>query len=626
MDRGLRAELARLLDDRRPAARRVGIEQEFFVRQGGTAVDFGTLIRAGRLPGVRLDRGDPHAHRLPWGGVITADGREAEVATPPAALMPGFTDRLGGWLSRARHELHASLGADFQVEGASTHLNVQVADEDAVAIARRFVARHAVAMMLLLDRRDSPGLLVRPRRGRLELGGEFATGLQLVAASVFAAAATTDCQRRARTAGGRFVVEDARERFGYYVDRRAFGRDLYDTGRATPVGRHTAQWSLGRSWERVRHHAAGFATDAELAATDAVVRGDHPLPSELPDTDHLAGTFAPWGEDLTTPRTRHSFTLLAVIATWDHVVLELCDSDRAWFVALPAERADSFVQRFAAGQLDDLVRRIAAAPDGAFAPLLAVDQIGDGDVFGSVGRDTTLQPPERMPGTGLIGGGGPGGREHKHRSDSQEPPAQPRRVRTGRSWARPAVFAGAAAVVAATLVVVQLTRGAGEETAAPPAGADVTAPAASPTSPTAPTSPTPTVVPSLVANDLAGSYTFVRTVVDGNPDNPVGTRSTFKTTLTVKCGGTGCVVTFPGLGSSPLAGGALRYAGTTQAPCPKNASVRYPLQYDTRLVPTRDASGAVSGFTGTQRLTAKAGTCPNTNVDPVATNWVGTRA
>ncbi|MGI8716379.1 MAG: hypothetical protein ACR2JN_00935 [Lapillicoccus sp.] len=66
--------------------------------------------------------------------------------------------------------------------GFSTHVNVTVADELVVTVAGEFARRCSVATMLVLDGLGSPGLLVRPRRGRLEVGGEYAEGADLVAA------------------------------------------------------------------------------------------------------------------------------------------------------------------------------------------------------------------------------------------------------------------------------------------------------------------------------------------------------------------------------------------------------------------------------------------------------------
>lgn len=621
MDRWLRAELARLLDEPRPRGRRVGIEQEFVVTRGGTTVDFASVARAGWLPGKRLDRGDPHAHRLPWGGVITADGREAEIATPPATLAPGFTHRLSDWLARGRTELDASLGEDFRIDGGSTHVNVEVADRQATPIAKRFVARHSLAMMLLLDRKHSPGLLVRPRRGRLELGGEYVTGPQLVAASVFAAAAVMDCQRVGRRSTyGKFAVEPARERFGYYVDRRAFGGDLYNTGRATTIGRRTAQWNLQRSWEIVRPDAATFATRTELATTDAVVRGDHPLPCERPDADDAhPDTFTSWGPDLTATSHRFGFELVAVLATWEQVVFQLTHHERSWLLAVPAERAGLLLRLFTSGLLDAYLRRIVATPDTAFEPLLAADQIGRGGVFGKLGNGTTLQPPERTPGTGIIGGNGAGGREDKHRT---EEPRNPRpKPRPPRQWMRWAVPAASAGVVAAVLVTTYALwpRGDGNQpAAAPPPAATSAAPTQAPTS-------AATVRP-ITAADLSGTFAFTRTVVDGNPDNPVGTTSNFTATLTVDCDGANCTVTFAGLGTSSLVGGALRYQGTVPGECPSDPSIKVPYPYDTKLTVVRDSTGKVTSITGTQDLTAEPSNCPNSELDPVRTEWVGERS
>ena len=50
-----------------------------------------------------------------------------------------------------------------------------------------FSRSFAPSLMLLMDAPSSPGLLVRPRRGRLEFGGEFVTGNQLAAAVLLAA-------------------------------------------------------------------------------------------------------------------------------------------------------------------------------------------------------------------------------------------------------------------------------------------------------------------------------------------------------------------------------------------------------------------------------------------------------
>ena len=79
------AALARLV--RPDVGPRCGVEQEFAVRDAaGRAVDVREYIDAWPL-GRRLDPGDPHAARGGWGGVVTADGPEAEVVAKVSDLL-----------------------------------------------------------------------------------------------------------------------------------------------------------------------------------------------------------------------------------------------------------------------------------------------------------------------------------------------------------------------------------------------------------------------------------------------------------------------------------------------------------------------------------------------------------
>jgi hypothetical protein len=51
-------------------------------------------------------------------------------------------------------------------------------DEFVVEVGQMVLRSFAPALMFLLDAATSPGLLVRPRHGRLEFGGEYAEGGQ----------------------------------------------------------------------------------------------------------------------------------------------------------------------------------------------------------------------------------------------------------------------------------------------------------------------------------------------------------------------------------------------------------------------------------------------------------------
>src|SRR5262245_55448672 len=105
-----------------PAGRLIGLEHEFVVRSGEKVVDFRELIGQLPLGGRRLDPGDRNAHRLPGGGVVTADGREAEIALAPMVRRPGFAGRVEEEAGRARRNLATALPAGHSLEGYSTHL------------------------------------------------------------------------------------------------------------------------------------------------------------------------------------------------------------------------------------------------------------------------------------------------------------------------------------------------------------------------------------------------------------------------------------------------------------------------------------------------------------------------
>jgi hypothetical protein len=272
--------------------RSFGVEHEFTVLDAGSAVvDFRRLIHTLPVPGRRLDPVDGNAYRCRWGGVITADGREAEIATPPIELGPGFASAVVESAARGRAVLESILPVGLTVHGYSTHLNVSVADKRVVRAARRFSARFAPALMLVMDRCTSPGLLVRPRRGRLELGGEFLGGTGLRAAVVMATGCALACAGR----GPRRVppplsvrLEPTIERFGLYVDRGAFGSDLYRSGRSTVLrtgsGRtRTAQQHLEECWTVARSAGSDVFDPTDLAIVDEMVTGRRPLPSEVGD-------------------------------------------------------------------------------------------------------------------------------------------------------------------------------------------------------------------------------------------------------------------------------------------------------------------------------------------------------
>lgn len=249
-DRGLRTLLQ---PDHAPC--RVGVEHEFRVLLGEEPVDFRSLIHDLHLGQPNLDPADPNAYRLPSGAAVTCDGAEAEIALAPTRVGPGFAEELTLRASHERAALASRLPPRHRLVGCSTHLSVSVPDELTQPVCRLYATIFAPAMMLLMDRRDSPGLLIRPRPGRVELGGEFVEGDELAAAALFAVGSVLACQTalsdgdltRQRLPPELLVrVDAAVERFGWYVDRRAFGGDLYASGRSAMCDRRMAGSSRRR--------------------------------------------------------------------------------------------------------------------------------------------------------------------------------------------------------------------------------------------------------------------------------------------------------------------------------------------------------------------------------------------
>lgn len=268
---------------RRPSTRRgrplsIGVEHEYRVLRDGRAVDFAGLFPGLGLDAIVADPNDPNAHAGRWGGVITADGIEAEVATPPVEVSPDCRAALLDSVRRGRAELEAHLPDGLGLDGWSTHVNVSAPRRGDVRLARRFAETFAPGAVLLTERADSPGLLVRPRPGRLEVGSEFVDGDRLAAAALFVAAAVVTLvahPRRARPLRVRVVTAPSRQRFGFHLPCDAFGDSLHDRGadavlhtRSGPVraGDH-----LERAWRVARPALASTVSGDELASVDRAV-------------------------------------------------------------------------------------------------------------------------------------------------------------------------------------------------------------------------------------------------------------------------------------------------------------------------------------------------------------------
>lgn len=388
----------------------VGIEQEYIVRVADRSVDFRTLLHRLPVPGRRMDPADRHAYRTTSGLSITCDGAEAEIATPPIALFPGFAGHVSAWAERGATQLAGLLPLGFSLEGCSTHLSVSSTEPDNPAVCGLFARTFAPALMLLMDGRDAEGLLVRPRWGRAEFGGDFVSGPALRAAAVLAAGGIAACRL---VTGGRAPhallppaihvnLDPAIERFGWYVDRRAFGLDLYVEGRDARLrrerrGRITAQDHLELAWKSALEALAGGLHPDDVAHGDALATGVLPLPCEqapsrapaVPSSTTPASTV--FG-DLLRDRERPGFGARAVVATWDTTVFAIEGSRRA-FTRVPRAALPGFLHALDAGELDGLVTAYLATPaTGRVAANGSAAAVGLYDLLGPVGH---LAAPER---------------------------------------------------------------------------------------------------------------------------------------------------------------------------------------------------------------------------------------
>lgn len=350
------------------SGRRLGIEHEYQLFDGATQLDARHELSQLDIDGAHLDPADPYSMRCRWGGVITADGREAEIATPPRNLGDGGIDKVVDLAEAGGAALAAAIGTTHSLRGYSTHLNVEIEDHRGLAISQLLIQRFAPAIMLLLDRRDSPGLLVRPRYRRLELAGEYARTDRLRDALAFAVGAVLACDvatrsRRARSQlpaplALRTVVSP--QRFGWFVDRRAGGDDLYEHGRSTLLRTVNgavvrAQDILVDAWQVARGQLSPFAGRETLDRLDAIVDGRAPVRIEAnDDPDVPSGGYSVPTDSLLLldARRRGDIVITTSAATWHAVALRAERAGRVRWIRVPGERIDDFVTALDHGELD----------------------------------------------------------------------------------------------------------------------------------------------------------------------------------------------------------------------------------------------------------------------------------
>ncbi len=390
----------------------IGLEEELLVYRGSRQVDFARLLPRLRVEGRRIDPRDPGAYRCAWGGLLTADGREAELAIPPLPQRPGFVVALEQWTAVARCALRALLPRDVTLSGYSTHFNVGVPEAFGDEIAALYLGHFAASTLLLTDRGTSPGILVRPRPGRLEICTEHVDGPILRAAAAFvvgAVRACTDAVAGRSTASmlpPALAVDasPAIARFGWHAGPAAFGDDLHGGRRAavrlSGGGVVSAQDHLERSWRVARAHV--LATPADLSCADAMVSGALAIPVDRPASPlSIRASSARSSPFATVLRLvpRRAFAASPRYLSWDVAVIKLTSRRRTAYAAVPRRSLARFVTAYASGLLDGVVSAYLAAP-AAGRVLRSADQTRDAGLFDDVAGPRAVIVRERPKTTG----------------------------------------------------------------------------------------------------------------------------------------------------------------------------------------------------------------------------------
>jgi hypothetical protein len=352
----------------------VGIEQEFEVFRGGLKVDFRELIHTLPIEGLRVDPGDVNAYRLPSGMALTCDESEAELASPPIAIRPGFASAIEAWAAEARSILERLLPAGFTIHGYSTHVSVSVPGLPDVALAERYARTFGPLFALLIERRESLGVFVRPRPDRLELCGEFAEGRRLAAVAAFAAGSVRAATGNDTPPALELQLLACQERFGFRVHRLAAGIDLYAGGRSTPIplaggGIELASILLEAGAARAINHLGGDASTTDFAHLSEMISGAAPLGVEV--ARELVSPSAPISPSphgtILQPWRRNGLSCAPTLATWQVAVFELSGPNRRYF-SVPAASYEAFEASMESGTLAPVLQRAMPFPARAMNP------------------------------------------------------------------------------------------------------------------------------------------------------------------------------------------------------------------------------------------------------------------
>lgn len=307
-----------------------GVEQEYQVWEGARQQDFRPILEHCARHLVCRDPSDPRARRLAGGLGLTADGWEAELVTPPLPLSPAGLRDTSARIADGESRLAAELGP-ARLVGFSTHLNVSALDPTVVETARLFALTCSSLVSALVEPSERTGVLVRPRRGRLEVGCDHLTGAALLAGLAVVAGCVRGLERGARPpAVTEARVVPSREKFGFFVTPEAMAAP--DPALVRWVDAHVLSLGLPSVGPGALGRYAGL-----LGASGETT----------------------WSDGDRGPRERSGLRLSCAWLTWRHAVWSVHDPvrDVTRYAVLPAAAESTFLTRWDDGKLDEVLTR-----------------------------------------------------------------------------------------------------------------------------------------------------------------------------------------------------------------------------------------------------------------------------
>lgn len=395
----------------------LGVEQEFELFDRGRQLDFRTefprlIRRAASIP----FRNCESAALVEAGYMLCCDGRDAEFATAPIELKGSGPIDLANEVVRCRGHLLQTLRklGLREVRGYSTHLSISAPAGRERELAEAAAVRIGPALILLMEGPRSPGLLIRTRRGRLEVGSEYMDDEQRLAAAVVLLAGLVHAYLYHQAAWEQLPAlklkhwEEAITRPGLYLPHDAYGASIHALGRAASLDREgggslTAGGVLEACAALAKCELEGLTSPESLRTLERALDQPALLPIE---GKFDVGRVASRRSNFTALQSRtlkmlarsRGRRLTPRFVDWEGAAFEWRNAGHRLIIGMPWSQLPVL---FAAAQTDKVLGAIAGAQTPK--PLLnSLDQLGSPQAFQRI-------DPVSLGTEALSDKGGPGG-------------------------------------------------------------------------------------------------------------------------------------------------------------------------------------------------------------------------